>query len=67
MRDTGDSVVCEVDRVERDEAGFTVTLVRPSPVPFTGLLPTGPTRTVLRVDGQRVEVSVVRPYFGSTG
>ncbi|WP_081237407.1 PrpF domain-containing protein [Streptomyces viridosporus] len=65
VRNTGDSVVCEVDRVERDEVGFTVTFVQPRPVPFAELLPTGRTRTVLEADGQRVEVSMVasaNPY-----
>ncbi|MEU1228960.1 PrpF domain-containing protein [Streptomyces sp. NPDC005828] len=55
----GDSVVCEVDRVERDGAGFTVTFVQPSPVPFGDLLPAGSARTALEADGERVEVSLV--------
>ncbi|MFC8391486.1 PrpF domain-containing protein [Streptomyces sp. NPDC057238] len=59
VRNNGDSVVCEVDRAERDEVGFTVTFVQPRPVPFTELLPTGRTRTVLEADGRRVEVSMV--------
>ncbi|WP_425247615.1 PrpF domain-containing protein [Streptomyces sp. NEAU-NA10] len=59
VRNNGDSVVCEVDRVERDAVGFTVTFVQPRPVPFTDLLPTGQARTVLEANGQRVEVSLV--------
>ncbi|OKK14265.1 hypothetical protein AMK16_30930 [Streptomyces sp. CB00455] len=55
----GDGVVCEVDRVERDEVRFTVTFVQPRPVPFDQLLPTGLPRTLLDVDGQRHEVSLV--------
>lgn len=55
----GDSVVCEVDRVERDEVSFTVTFVQPHPMPFNELLPTGRARTVLETHGQRVEVSMV--------
>ncbi|MEE1791178.1 PrpF domain-containing protein [Streptomyces sp. BE308] len=55
----GDSVVCEVDRVERDEVQFSVAFVQPGPVPFTDLLPTGDTRTVLDLDGGPQEVSLV--------
>ncbi|MFH8842726.1 PrpF domain-containing protein [Streptomyces sp. NPDC017868] len=55
----GDSVVCEVDRVERDGAGFTVTFVQASPVPFGDLLPAGLPRTTLEAGGGRVEVSLV--------
>jgi 2-methylaconitate cis-trans-isomerase PrpF len=55
----GDSVVCEVDRVERDGAGFTVTFVQPSPVPFGDLLPAGRPRTTLEAAGERVEASLV--------
>ncbi|MCZ0983695.1 hypothetical protein O1L60_43775 [Streptomyces diastatochromogenes] len=55
----GDSVVCEVDRVERDGAGFTVTFVQASPVVFGDLLPAGGPRTVLEAGGERVDVSLV--------
>ncbi|PRH79883.1 hypothetical protein C6N75_07280 [Streptomyces solincola] len=59
VRNNGDSVVCEVDRVERDGARFTVTFVQTSPVPFAALLPAGSPRTVLAAAGERVEVSLV--------
>ncbi|MFJ9810778.1 PrpF domain-containing protein [Streptomyces sp. NPDC101158] len=59
VRNNGDGVVCEVDRVERDEARFTVTFVQQSPVAFGDLLPDKRPRTVLRADGERVEVSLV--------
>ncbi|MFJ9829522.1 PrpF domain-containing protein [Streptomyces sp. NPDC101160] len=59
VRNNGDGVVCEVDRVERDEARFTVTFVQQSPVAFGDLLPDGGPRTVLEADGERVEVSLV--------
>ncbi|MCY0937616.1 PrpF domain-containing protein [Streptomyces sp. H34-S4] len=55
----GDGVVCEVDRVEREEVRFTVTFVQPRPVPFGRLLPTGRPRTALDVGGERIEVSMV--------
>lgn len=55
----GDSVVCEVDRVERDGARFTVTFVQASPVPFGELLPAGRPRTTLEADGEQVNVSLV--------
>ncbi|MCY0952986.1 PrpF domain-containing protein [Streptomyces sp. H27-S2] len=55
----GDSVVCEVDGVERDGVRFTVAFVQPRPVPFTELLPTGLPRTVLDTGGERHEVSMV--------
>lgn len=55
----GDGVVCEVDRVERDEIHFTVTFVQPRPVPFGRLLPTGHPRTALVAGGVRHEVSMV--------
>ncbi|WP_026085647.1 PrpF domain-containing protein [Streptomyces viridosporus] len=55
----GDGVVCEVDRVERDGAGFTITFVQQPPAPFGDLLPDGRTRTVLRTGGDRTEVSLV--------
>ncbi|PKW00291.1 hypothetical protein SAMN05428944_7952 [Streptomyces sp. 1222.5] len=59
VRNNGDSVVCEAERVERDMAGFTVTFVQPSPVPFADLLPDGRPRTVLADGGEQVEVSLV--------
>ncbi|MGR6975104.1 PrpF domain-containing protein [Streptomyces cynarae] len=59
VRNNGDSVVCEAEHVERDRAGFTVTFVQPSPVPFADLLPYGRPRTVLAAGGERVEVSLV--------
>ncbi|AWI32764.1 hypothetical protein E3E14_23935 [Streptomyces sp. ICN441] len=59
VRNNGDSVVCEADRIERDEAGFTVTFVHPAPVPFPDLLPAGRPRTVLGSGGERAEVSLV--------
>ncbi|MGW1777071.1 PrpF domain-containing protein [Streptomyces sp. NPDC002104] len=55
----GDGVVCEVDRVEREEVRFTVTFVQPRPVPFARLLPTGEPRTALDAGGERFEVSLV--------
>ncbi|WP_331739314.1 hypothetical protein OG440_40940 (plasmid) [Streptomyces sp. NBC_00637] len=59
VRNNGDTVVCEVDRVERDEVGFTVTFVQPRPVPLADLLPTGSALTELEADGRRVEASLV--------
>lgn len=59
VRNNGDSVVCEVERVERDEVSFTVTFVQPRPAPFADLLPTGRPRTVLESPGERTEVSLV--------
>lgn len=59
VRNNGDSVVCEVDRVERDGVVFTVTFVHPTPVPFRALLPGGGPRTVLGTGDERVEVSLV--------
>ncbi|MDT0346882.1 PrpF domain-containing protein [Streptomyces litchfieldiae] len=55
----GDSVVCEVDGVDRDEVQFTVYFVRPDAVPVTRLLLTGEPATELTVDGERHEVSLV--------
>ncbi|MFF8414769.1 PrpF domain-containing protein [Streptomyces omiyaensis] len=55
----GDSVVCEVDRVERDGAAFTVTFVQSAPVPFGELLPAGAPRTPLSAGADRTEVSLV--------
>ncbi|MGW3359683.1 PrpF domain-containing protein [Streptomyces bungoensis] len=59
VRNNGDSVVCEAEHVGRDEAGFTVTFVQPSPVPFADLLPAGRPRGVLAAGGESVEVSLV--------
>ncbi|GAA3499995.1 hypothetical protein GCM10019016_071000 [Streptomyces prasinosporus] len=59
VRDNGDTVVCEAERVERDGARFTVTFVQSAPVPFADLLPAGGERTVLGAGGTDVEVSLV--------
>ncbi|MFG1950414.1 PrpF domain-containing protein [Micromonospora sp. NPDC048830] len=65
VRNNGDHVVCEVDRITRDSAEFTVHFVRPEPVPVTALLLTGSPRTLLGSGGAKAEVSLVsagNPY-----
>ncbi|MEU9092876.1 PrpF domain-containing protein [Streptomyces sp. NPDC048428] len=55
----GDSVVCEVDAVDRDTARFTVHFVPPEAIPVTDLLITGEPRTTIAVDGELAQVSLV--------
>ncbi|GAA4823261.1 PrpF domain-containing protein [Streptomyces ziwulingensis] len=55
----GDSVVCEVDAVDRGAAQFTVHFVRTKAIPVTDLLITGEPRTMVAVDGELHEVSLV--------
>jgi 2-methylaconitate cis-trans-isomerase PrpF len=55
----GDQVVCEIDRIQRNEAEFTVHFVRPQPVPLSDLLILEQPRLVLPVDGGLQEVSLV--------
>ncbi|AZQ74167.1 PrpF domain-containing protein [Streptomyces abikoensis] len=55
----GDSVVCEVDAVDRDEVRFTVYFVQPGGVAVSRLLLTGEARTELAVDEGNVTVSLV--------
>ncbi|MEU3455869.1 PrpF domain-containing protein [Micromonospora sp. NPDC006766] len=55
----GDTVVCEVDRIDRDHVTFTIHFVRPAPMPARQLLLTGEPRTTLTVGPDRDEVSLV--------
>ncbi|WP_405561800.1 PrpF domain-containing protein [Streptomyces sp. NBC_01180] len=55
----GDSVVCEVDAVDRDTARFTVHSVPTRVIPLTELLITGEPRTAVAVDGELHQVSLV--------
>ncbi|MFM9372932.1 PrpF domain-containing protein [Streptomyces sp. Da 82-17] len=62
---TEDSVVCELEQTEHDEARFTATFVQLSAVPFDELLLTGRPVSRLVVDGAATEVSLVNsgnPY-----
>ncbi|NBE49965.1 PrpF domain-containing protein [Streptomyces boluensis] len=62
---TTDSVVCELEQTEHDEARFTATFVQLSAVPFEELLLTGEPVDALAVDGAAQEVSLVssgNPY-----
>jgi 2-methylaconitate cis-trans-isomerase PrpF len=61
----GDSLVCEVDEVNRDQVGFTVHFIRNPPTPVDKLLLAGEPCTTLDVDGEAVDVSLVsagNPY-----
>ncbi|WP_018681526.1 PrpF domain-containing protein [Actinokineospora enzanensis] len=61
----GDHMVCEVDEISRTTACFTVHFVQSPSRPVSSLLLTGSPRTVLAVDGEPVEVSLVsagNPY-----
>ncbi|RAG83303.1 hypothetical protein DN069_23230 [Streptacidiphilus pinicola] len=54
----GDTVVCELDRVDREEHEFTVSFVWPDAPLLSGMLITGEPSSELEADGARREVSL---------